>query len=346
MVESLTKNYKWTKPEVTKSPTTWGGFLNDTTDSIDGILFAAQNAGAPVGATMMFVGATAPANWLLCNGTVYLNTDIPLLAPILNNQFNAGTSAVAGTSSAVPNLNQRFPMGAGPNPLGQSGGAFAITLTIPNLPAHSHTVSITGDSHYHTIPAWTHTHTAYQDGHTHYVNQDPHAHTVGNTAGHNHVITTGNHAHNVATGGHTHTVYGSNHAHSGNLLRFVGSGGAVGVVGSPFNATYGNTDSNTTGNMGTSDPGNLGGNTDTAGNLGGGTDWNAGLAVGNTDSRTPAVHADTQYPAIHVSTDVANIPNTNYGASNITATAVAVGSGTAFSVVPPFVALNFIVRYK
>ena len=51
---------------------------------------------------MMFVGATAPANWLLCNGTVYLNTDIPLLAPILNNQFNAGTSAVAGTGVAVP----------------------------------------------------------------------------------------------------------------------------------------------------------------------------------------------------------------------------------------------------
>ena len=237
-------------------------------------------------------------------------------------------------------------MGAGPNPLGQSGGAFDITLTIPNLPAHSHTVSITSDSHYHTIPAWTHTHTAYQDGHTHYVNQDAHAHTVGNTSAHSHTITTGNHYHNIHTGGHGHTVYGSNHAHSGNLLRFVGSAGSYAITSAPpYNVVAGNTDSNTTGNMGTSDPGDLGGNTEWAYNLGGSTDSQA-LTVGNTDARTPAVHADTQYPAIHVSTDVANIPNTNYGASNITATTVAVGSGTAFSVVPPFVALNFIVRYK
>lgn len=327
MVETLTQNYKWTKPEVTKSPATWGTFLNNTTDSIDSILFAAQNAGAPVGFVGMFAGAVAPPNWLLCDGTVYLNSDIPLLAPILNNQFNAGTSAVAGTSSAVPNVNQKFPLGAGVNPVGQSGGAFAVTLTIPNLPVHQFTVNINDPTHYHTIPAWQHTHTAYQDVHVHYAWQDAHAHTVGNTQAHAHNIVTGNHAHNIHTGGHSH---GLDHQ----VMTTSGGGqGAPQAGGWLFQ------------NVRTDGAGDLGGYTDTAGNLGGYTDTQA-LAVGNTDARQPGTYTDNRQPAIHLSTDVANIPYANYGATGITATTNPVGSGAAFNVVPPFVAINFIVRYK
>ena len=327
MVESLTQNYKWTKPEITKSPATWGTFLNNTTDSIDSILFAAQNAGAPIGSIIMFAGGYAPANWLLCNGAVYNNSDIPLLAPIIGNAYNAGTSAVAGTSTALPNLTQRFPMGTGLNPIGQSGGAFQYTLSLANMPAHAHTINISDPSHYHTIPAWQHTHTAYQDVHVHYAWQDAHAHTVGNTQAHSHTIVTGNHAHGIATGGHSHggVVTGLQGGLPGGPI----AGGAGG------NLIQGNTAA----------VGNMGGVASGVGNIGGYTDTQA-LAVGNTDARQPGTYTDNRQPAVHISTDVANIYYADWTGTNITASSVAVGSYAPVGIVQPFLAINFIVRYK
>ena len=49
MVESATKNYGWIKPEVQHSPSTWGGFINNNFDAIDALVFANQQAAAPVG---------------------------------------------------------------------------------------------------------------------------------------------------------------------------------------------------------------------------------------------------------------------------------------------------------
>jgi microcystin-dependent protein len=326
MVESLTQNYKWTKPEITKSPATWGTFLNSTTDSIDSILFAAQNAGAPIGSIIMFAGGYAPANWLLCNGAVYNNSDIPLLAPIIGNAYNAGTSAVAGTSTALPNLVQRFPMGMGLNPIGQSGGAFSYTLSLANMPAHAHTINISDPSHYHTIPAWQHTHTAYQDGHVHAAWQDVHAHTVANSP----------HAHNIVTGGHNHGVHTGGHSHGLDHQVMTTSGGGSGAPqagGWLFQ------------NVRTDSAGDLGGYTDSAGNLGGYTDAQY-ANVGNTDNRQPGVYTDNRQPAVHISTDVANIYYADWAGTNISASSVAVGSYAPISIVPPYLAINFIVRYK
>ena len=323
MVETVTKNYQWTKPEVQHSPSTWGGFLNTDLDSIDALVYANQLGISPVGAIQMFAGATAPVNWLLCNGAVYQNSAIPLLAPILANAYNAGTAAVAGTSSAVPNLNARFPLGANvSNPVGQTGGTFSYTIALANMPSHVHPITVANPQHYHTIPAWTHNHSAYQDVHTHYVYQDAHAHTVANGT-HSHNIITGNHSHNIATGGHSH----------GNVLTGSGVTGGVpagvGIVG----------------NVSTVSAGNLGGNTDTAGNLGGYTDAQY-ANIGNTDNRQPGVYADNRQPAVTVNAGVANIPNTDWGTTAITATEGAQGGGAAMSVVPPYVAVNFIIRYQ
>jgi microcystin-dependent protein len=251
MVETTTKNYGWVKPEIQHSPATWGGFCNNNFDAIDALVFANQQGVSPVGAISMFAGATPPANWLLCDGAVYQNSSIPLLAPILANQYNAGTAAVAGTSSAVPNLNAKLPLGANAsNPVGQTGGTFSYTIALANMPSHAHPITVANPQHYHTIPAWTHTHTAYSDVHTHYVYQDVHAHTVANSP-HSHNIVTGNHAHGIATGGHSHggVVTGLQGGLPGGPI----AGGAGG------NLIYGNTAA----------VGNLGGNTDTAGNLGG-----------------------------------------------------------------------------
>ena len=72
--------------------------LNADLDLIDQLAFDTQttaNAAKAladnivIGEIKMFAGVTPPANWKLCDGTVYLNTDIPLLAPVLNNQPSA-----------------------------------------------------------------------------------------------------------------------------------------------------------------------------------------------------------------------------------------------------------------
>jgi len=64
---------------------------------------------APTGSVMMFVGTTAPAGWLLCNGTNYPNTSYPDLAAVIGTTFG-GT---AGSSFTVPDFRTRFPVGAG-----------------------------------------------------------------------------------------------------------------------------------------------------------------------------------------------------------------------------------------
>jgi microcystin-dependent protein len=173
------------------SATSWGDKLNADLAAIDGQVFINQTAitanQAPIGSIMMFGGATAPTNWLLCDGTVYANTAIPLLAPILANRYNAGTSAVAGTSSAVPNLNGRFPFGAGATyPLATTGGAANVTLDqtmIPALtftvPAHGHGANASASS---TSSQNSHSHYVYQDAHSHNATQPAHSHSVSPNA--------------------------------------------------------------------------------------------------------------------------------------------------------------------
>lgn len=170
----------------------------------------------------------------------------------------------SGANFNLPNLTNAFPRGAGT--LGATGGAATVTLDATMIPSHTHPASQAA----HTHPG------SYQDAHTH-------------------VVTTGSHAHGIVTGGH---------AHGTNLMRFVGSGGTLGVGVSPNNVTTGNTDT----------AGNLGGNTDTAGNLG-----------GSADSRQPAVHIDTQQPAITVG---------------------AAGGGAAHNNLPPFLGVNFIIKFQ
>ena len=267
MVESTTLNYHWTKPELTKSPSTWGKFLNDDLDAIDGLVFANQQAIVPIGAITMFGGAAAPANWLICDGRTLEYGATPAYQALFNVIGRAFNPALSGTQFALPNMSQKFPLGvdAG-NPLGRVGGTFSYTLALANMPVHNHSAS--------------------QDAH-------------------NHGITTGGHAHNISTGGHSHTLTTNAHVHGGQLMRFVGSGGTLGVGVSPNNVTGGNnTDAATV--TGSADfVGNLGGATETVGNLG-----------GSTDIRTPNVYTG----------------NT--------------GSGAAFNVVQPFLAINFIIRYQ
>lgn len=83
----------------------------------------------------MFAGNFAPVGWSFCNGAII---------PIDQNDalFNLIGTTYGGdgqTTFALPNLQSRVPVHVGPGfALGQSGGAETVTLTVSQIPAHSH----------------------------------------------------------------------------------------------------------------------------------------------------------------------------------------------------------------
>ena len=251
MVESTTLNYHWTKPEITKSASTWGKFVNDNLDAIDGLVFANQQGIVPIGAMTMFAGPNAPANWLICDGRTLDYSVTPAYQALFNVIGRVFNPALTGTQFALPNLQQKFPLGAsaGANALGTSGGGSA-TIGVANLPPHAH--PITDVAHNHGVNQWAHSH----------------------------AITTAPHWHVVSTNPHSHVIHTNAHAHGSSIMRFIGgSGQPLGVHGGiEANTAFGNVDSY----------GDIGGSTDTAGNFGGQTDTTPSIG-GSTDARTSNV---------------------------------------------------------
>lgn len=142
----------------------------------------------PIGAILPYAGGSAPAKYLLCDGSVVSSTAYPTLAAICGTLYGA---APAG-QFRLPDLKARVPFGfssgvAEFNTMGKAGGALTVTLTTSNMPQHSHTVP----AHNHSTPSHSHT-------------TQSHSHTV---ADHSH--STPNHTHTASTdstGSHGHSV--------------------------------------------------------------------------------------------------------------------------------------------
>ncbi len=91
---------------------------NQATQTVD-----LSNLAVPIGSIMMWATATPPTGWMLCNGQDITGTPL---------------ATVLGSNNA-PNLQNRFPFGAGSLfSLEETGGRQAITLTEANIPEHNH----------------------------------------------------------------------------------------------------------------------------------------------------------------------------------------------------------------
>ncbi len=97
-----------------------------------------------VGEIELYAFNFAPSGYTQCNGAILaINTDMALFALIGTTFGGNGT-----TTFAVPDLRGRVPIhygqGAGLSnrAMGEGGGAESVTLTIGNLPSHTHTISI------------------------------------------------------------------------------------------------------------------------------------------------------------------------------------------------------------
>lgn len=101
------------------------------------------DTGVLIGEIKMWPATTAPAGYLLCNGSTFSSTTYPELAALLGNSF--GTSS--GTTYYLPDFRGRSPAGVGPvtpvqngnysYALGQKYGQSRHALSVAEQPAVS-----------------------------------------------------------------------------------------------------------------------------------------------------------------------------------------------------------------
>jgi len=96
-----------------------------------------------IGAIVLFCGNFAPQGWALCNGQLLSIQQNAALFSILGTFFGGNGTTTFG----LPDFRGRVPihpgqgLGLSSYVIGQVGGTENVTLTINNLPSHSHQVA-------------------------------------------------------------------------------------------------------------------------------------------------------------------------------------------------------------
>ena len=98
-----------------------------------------------IGFTTLFAGNFAPRNWALCQGQLMAISQNTALFSILGTSYGGNGQTTFG----LPDLRGRTAIGVGQGPglsnydLGQSAGVESQTLTIGEIPLHTHSVQMT-----------------------------------------------------------------------------------------------------------------------------------------------------------------------------------------------------------
>ena len=151
-----------------------------TLDMSDGNFVSPEGFGViPSGGIIMWSGATVPEGWGICNGSQY---------------------TYEGKTTQTPNLADRFIVAAGQSyDIGATGGTNSVTLTVDQMPSHSHSHSLSTNS------AGSHSHT--------------HSLTTNSAGSHSHSF-------NLTTdtaGQHIHQIYANNRGNYGGQLDGLGA---------------------------------------------------------------------------------------------------------------------------
>lgn len=105
------------------------------------------NSRLPTGAVQLYAGATAPSNWLLCDGTETAISGYAALYAVCSTTYGSLTNGSGGAGTThfrLPDLRGRVPIGAGAGTgltvrtIGATAGAETVTLSSAEIPAHTH----------------------------------------------------------------------------------------------------------------------------------------------------------------------------------------------------------------
>jgi microcystin-dependent protein len=95
-----------------------------------------------VGEIRMFAGNFAPAGWMFCEGQLLPISEYETLFVLIGTTYGGDGEL----TFALPDLRGRIPTHQGNGfTLAETGGAEEITLTVNQIPAHSHAVLVSND---------------------------------------------------------------------------------------------------------------------------------------------------------------------------------------------------------
>lgn len=98
-----------------------------------------------VGEIRIFGFSRAPSGWLACDGSLLAISQYDALFSLLGTTYGGNGQ----TTFALPDLRGRIPLhqgqgpGLGSYPIGKQAGSETVTLTAPQMAAHSHPVQAT-----------------------------------------------------------------------------------------------------------------------------------------------------------------------------------------------------------
>jgi microcystin-dependent protein len=158
---------------------------------------------SPVGIIIPFAGDTIPPFYLICDGRSLLKSEYPELFQVLGNKYGENS-----LNFNIPDLRGRTIVGTGNGNnltnriLGTTGGSENETLTIQQMPSHTHTGNTDpGGNHFHSLSILTDSGSG---------NMSPHLSTSNTKTGYYTMNTSpvANHSHNFITnsvgGGSSH----------------------------------------------------------------------------------------------------------------------------------------------